>query len=65
MQHCLTLRSVHLVLLRSSGIRSVCKTDEDQDDQFHGAGSFLRSQKLISHSRNPQNFMELESSLPC
>jgi hypothetical protein len=31
----------------------------------HGAENFLRSRQLCSHSRTSQQFMELESSLPC
>jgi hypothetical protein len=30
----------------------------------HGAESILRSQQLLSHSRNSQNFIEHENPLP-
>jgi hypothetical protein len=36
-----------------------------QEIYFHGAKSFLRSQQLLSHSRNFQHLTESEGSLPC
>jgi hypothetical protein len=37
----------------------------ESNPYLHGAEPFLRSQQLLSHSRNPQHFMEPEGSLPC